>query len=88
MKKPTTKKRPNPIDKSVSSFAESLQSLSGDMLVLARIANWTRDEKIILAAMLPDVRKIIQKVPPAKLAEMTAGPRVSVNVTGSAKVKK
>lgn len=86
MKKPTTKKRPNPA--AAPGFAEELRSMAGDMLVLARIHDWTKEEKIILAAMLPDVLKIIRKVPADQLARMTAGPAVTVNVTGSAKVKK
>ncbi|MBF6570514.1 MAG: hypothetical protein IVW54_16730 [Candidatus Binataceae bacterium] len=87
MSKTTTKKKR--INPAVSpAYAEALQSLSGDMLVLARLADWTRDEKLILAAMLPDVRKMLRKVPAATLARMTAGPDVKVTVTGQAKVKK
>lgn len=70
-------KRPNP------ALPENwLTRLASDLMVTAQLVSWTRDEKLLLAAMLPSIRQIIKTVKPEQLAKLVGGPEVNIKVTG------
>ncbi len=87
MKKTTTrkKKRLNPLG-SERAFKEMLGNYGVDLMVNSALGTWSKDEKLLLIAMLPGIRDcIVKQIPKAKLAEMVGGPEVKVNVKADVK---
>ncbi len=76
---PQKKRRPNPIH---LSMGDAIASVAADLTVTARLYDWTRNEKLMLAAMLPEIRRTIRTISPDQLAKLVAGPTVNISVKG------
>ena len=83
----TTKKKTKAIKKrkdprAVPSMGEWLACLNASLDVSSRLYDWTRDEILLLAAMLPEIRRIIKTIPAGELAKLVGGPTVNIKVKG------
>lgn len=79
-----TKKRKDPraVPEVGSPMGDAIAALAASLTVTSRLYDWTRDEILLLAAMLPEIRRIIKTLPAGELAKLVGGPAVNIKVKG------
>lgn len=78
-KDPRKFKRPNPA--ATLPMGEAMRDMSANLMVLAALDDWTRDERLLLAALLPKLRATFKQIAPDQLAGLVQGPQITVDVT-------
>ena len=80
--RPPKRKDPRALPEIGSPMGDTIAALAASLTVTSRLASWTRDEILMLAAMLPAIRRTIRTISPDQLAKLVSGPTVNISVKG------